>query len=228
MRWLGLVVVAVLLSGCGPAVPNEDLLRACRDARPYWRTELVTADAILLADDNTNALLLEPYGTPNTASMAMAFCVGCTRLLRRGFASVDWLPPSASNVDRVVRYTLASAGNAKCAAGRQYAPTVSDLSDAPPDGMCVAVEADVPRTARYAMGFLSTDFDRRGLSTSTYQLVDLQARRVVAQATEPSQIGLETPIYGCDAVGVHRASAREYVEEAIQPMRPAADNSAAH
>jgi hypothetical protein len=215
MLRLSVLVLAASLVACGPAAPNEYLAQACRGERPNWRSGFVTADTVLLTDYKTNVLALSPGGSPNAASEASGFCYGCARLLHRGFAAVDWLPGFANSADRVIRYSFEATGDARCV-GRDYQ---SQADNAPPAGMCLAAVRDLPRSARYALDNTSTDYNGRGLSTSTYRLVDLQEHRVLAQGTEPTQVGIESPSYGCDDVGVHRDDAREFVDQTIRPAR---------
>ena len=164
------VLLALLLSACfGPAVPNEDLVRACRNEPPDWRRQTIITDVLLVADWVN---LMEPQlRWTNTAGVQPGHnpCSACTSMLLRGFSSVEYLPASATDLNTVWRYTFADDGDARC----QFIENRNAPIGHPPVGKCLAVERDVPRAARYAVHFYNTRRDAQWLDVWTYELIDL-------------------------------------------------------
>ncbi|WP_158764347.1 hypothetical protein [Terricaulis silvestris] len=171
------------------------------------------ADTVLTADWVN--LLAPPLRWTNTVGVQPGYnpCAACTSLLLRGFSSVEYLPTSASSLDRVWRYTFANDGDPRCQFNENRAAPINH----PPAGRCLAVERNVPRAARYAIALHNTDRNDQGIDVWTYELVDLNERSVVARATELYQTGWETMMYRCSDVSVERSEAREFVEQSIRP-----------
>lgn len=203
-----------LLAGCfAPAVPNDDLVQACRGEPAHWRDQIVMADTVLTADWVN--LLAPQLRWTNTVGVQPGYnpCAACTSLLLRGFSTVEYLPTSAPSLDRVWRYTFANDGDPRCQFNEDRAAPINH----PPAGKCLAVERDVPRSARYAIALHNTHRNDQGIDIWTYELVDLNERSVVARATEPTQTGWETIIYRCNDVSIERGDARDFVDQSIQP-----------
>lgn len=217
VRPSSIIPLALLVSGClGPAVPNQDFVQACQDEPANWRHQTVFADTVLTADW-VNVLEPELRWT-NRGGVQPGYdpCYRCASLLLRGFLWVEYLPTSSSSLDRVWRYSFATEGDPRC----EFIENRGAPINHPPEGQCLAVERDVPRSARYALDLYNTDMNAQRIETWTYELVDLGDRSVVAHATELLQRGIETRAYQCRDVNIDRGGGQEFVELSIQPQTP--------
>ncbi len=214
------MLIALLLAACAPAPPpNEALARACRNEPESWRSATVSTNVILTAEFVN---LVDPrLHWASVGSAAGDNCLQCVRWLRQGFASVEYLPRMASNLDRVSRYSFAPEGDRRC---NEFARATEQWSSVmgirPPRGRCLAVERNVRRAARYGVNMYTEDRPRAGIEAWIYQVVDLQDLRVLARVAEVHQIGLQGQVYSCSDVNIRRDIGNAYIAQSIRPASP--------
>jgi hypothetical protein len=209
-------LVTAFASGClAPHVPNSDLVQACRTEPANWHRQTVTANVVLTADF-VYVLGHQPRWSDTAAPGQPGYdaCGRCVALLRQGLASVEYLPPRSPTLDTVWRYTFANAGDPRCWIDHAWWG-----DDQPPEGKCLAVERDVPRTARYAVALFDVTSELHGtrISRWIYEADDLTSQTVLAHAVNVHQTGWESPMYECKDVNVDRGDGAAFVERAIRP-----------
>jgi hypothetical protein len=178
-------LLCLALAACDRPGPSAWLKHSCAARAGAWRYGQAKADVVLLTFN------LDPLQRPDSAPASRAEgppCLACAKaMLDRGLRAVEFPVLDPTRLDRVGRLSLQPEGVAGCDAFRQNTETIMsakyyDLH--PPAGSCIALQADAPRSARYAVA----SFARTSDKAQVVELVDLQSRSVLARVVDFQEI----------------------------------------